>query len=449
MDGHAAHEGIDGYAERNPRLTDAAVVLALLLGAALGVSLAGPGDGPAADRWTGGAIAALACLPLLRGRAHPRVAVLVTTACAVILGVLDYLLTPLLLAPLMVALYWLAATGTPRTAWAYGAVAIVPVVATAVGTDNFDDMVALRALGPALWLLLPLAMGSRTRLRHAWLDAVQARAEHAERTREEEARLRVAEERIRIARDLHDIVAHHMAVANAQAGTAAHFLETNPDLTRRMLRDLQSTTSTAMLELRDTVGVLRQAGPDVDSLEPAPALKPPPEPKPGPKPPPEPKPGLKPGLKPPPGPKPSPGTEGTRSAGPDADSLQPPPGLNQLPRLLEATRSAGLEVEVAVEGERRDLPAGVDLTAYRIIQEALTNATKYAAGGTAALVLRYTRMELIITVSNERRADQPERGRGFGIMGMRERARAIGGALSVRDTDGERFEVTTTLPAAP
>ena len=95
-------------------------------------------------------------------------------------------------------------------------------------------------IGPALWLLLPLAMGSGRRLRHAYLDAVQARAEHAERTREEEARLRVTEERMRIARDLHDVVAHHMALANAQAGTAAHLLETDPGSTKQILTDLQT-----------------------------------------------------------------------------------------------------------------------------------------------------------------------------------------------------------------
>src|SRR6185369_7824840 len=151
-----------------------------------------------------------------------RSTVVVSTVCAVTTGILGFILSPLLLAPLMVALYWLAATTGSRTTWTYGGITTVLVVGTAVGIDNFDNMVALRALGPVLWLLLPLALGSRIRLRHAWLDAVQARAEHAETTREEEARLRVTEERMRIARDLHDIVAHHMAVVNAQAGTAAH-----------------------------------------------------------------------------------------------------------------------------------------------------------------------------------------------------------------------------------
>ncbi|WP_116947366.1 sensor histidine kinase [Jiangella endophytica] len=381
---------LDEYVERRPRLTDVVIVLALLLGAALGVSVVGPGDGPSHDLWVGGVVAGLACLSLLKARGQPRIAVVVTTLCAVVLGALGYLLTPLLLAPLMVALYWLAATSTSRTTWIHGGIATALVVAAAVGVDDFDEMIALRALGPALWLLLPMALGSRTRLRHAWLEAVRARAEHAERTREEEARLRVAEERMRIARDLHDIVAHHMAVANAQAGTAAHLLETDPGLTKQILSDLRSTTSAAMIELRDTVGVLRQAGPEAETLEPA-------------------------------------------------------PGLDQLPGLLEACSSAGLTVRLRVEGERRDLPPGVDLTAYRIIQEALTNATKHAASAHASLVLRYARSGLTITVANDHRVGTAA-GRGYGIIGMRERAHAVGGDLRVSDDDDARFEVTTTLP---
>ncbi len=383
---------LDEYVERRPQLTDVVIVLALLLGAALGVSVVGPGDGPSSDRWVGGVVAGIACLSLLKARGHPRIAAVVTAACAVVLGALGFLLTPLLLAPLMVALYWLAATSTSRTAWTYGGIATALVVAAAVGVNDFDEMVALRALGPALWLVLPLALGSRTRLRHAWLEAVRARAEHAERTREEEARLRVTEERMRIARDLHDIVAHHLAVANAQAGTAAHLFETDPGLTKQILTDLQSTTSSAMLELRDTVGVLRQVGPEEEPLEPA-------------------------------------------------------PGLDQLPHLLDACRSAGLTVNLEVEGIRRDLPPGVDLTAFRIIQEALTNATKHAASATAALILRYARTSLTITVTNDHRIDHGAgHGRGYGIIGMRERAHAVGGDLRVSDDRDARFEVTTTLP---
>jgi signal transduction histidine kinase len=388
--------GLEEYAERHPWLTEVAVVLAVFGAAVLGASLAGPGDGPPRDVRVALVLAAVACLALVKAREHPRVTVAVTTICAVATGGLGYLLTPLLLAPVMVALYWLAASTVARTAWTYGGVTAALVVGAAVGVDHLDETLVFRTIGPALWLLLPLVVGSRSRLRHAYLDSVHARAEHAERTREEEARLRVTEERMRIARDLHDVVAHHMALANAQAGTAAHLLDANPGLTKQILTDLKATTSSVMLELRATIGVLRQAG---DS---------------------------------------------------GAETLEPTPGLALLPRLVEACGSAGLAVSLTIEGEHRDLPPGVDLTAYRIIQEALTNATKYAASATAALCLRYGSTTLTITVTNDTRdGGQPGRGpNGYGIVGMRERAHAVGG--DVRVTDGAAgFEVVSVLPLPP
>jgi signal transduction histidine kinase len=384
---------LEQYTERNPWLTDAVIVTALIGGAVLGLTLVGPGESRPDNVWVAALLTGLACLTLLKARGHARTAVVVTTLCAVVTGSLGYLLTPLLLAPVMVALYWLAATTTPRTSWTFGGITTAAVVATAVGLDNFDEMVALRALGPALWLLLPLALGSSSRLRHAYLDAVHARAEYAERTREEEARLRVSEERLRIARDLHDIVAHHMAVAHAQAGTAAHLLDSNPQLTKTMLADLQATTTTAMLDLRDTIGVLRTGGADDESLEPA-------------------------------------------------------PGLAKLPDLLTSCRSAGLQVTCEVEGEPQELPSGIDLSAYRIIQEALTNATKHSSTGSAYLSLHYRNGALTITVGNNRSPSVPPQSDtpGFGLTGMHERAKAVGGHLTVNDVNPGTFEVVTTLP---
>jgi signal transduction histidine kinase len=400
--GLAAMVDIDEHTERHPWLTDVVVVVALLGSTVLGVNLVGPGENPPDEVRIAGAVTALACLVLFRGRGHPRTAVVVTTLCMVVTGSLGFLLTPLLLAPVMVALYWLAATSTSRTAWIYGGVATASIVTTAVGFE-IDETVALRTVGPALWLLLPLVMGNRFRLRQAYLDAVHARAEHAERTREEEARLRVTEERMRIARDLHDVVAHHMALANAQAGTAAHLLETDPRLTRKILADLQVTTSSAMLELRDTVGVLRANGSD---------------------------------------------DVGVGGGEADAGSLEPAPGLAQLPGLLEKCRSAGLAVTHGVRGEPRELPPGVDLTAYRIIQEALTNATKYAASAAASLTLTYSDTRLVIRIANDTRADAADSrdSPGYGIIGMRERAQAVGGDLRVNEGGEVGFEVVTALP---
>lgn len=213
--------------------------------------------------------------------------------------------------PAVVLLYRLAAGTDPRATRLYGVVTMAVVVVAAVSDRPTTEMLLLRSVGPVLWLMLPLVGGSRDRLRRDYVDSVQARAAYAERTREEEARLRVVEERMRIARELHDVVAHHMAVANAQAGTARHLAPTRPEQAQRLLDELTATTSSALLELRATVGVLRQGG-DADS-----------------------------------------------------DSLEPAPGLDRLPELIATCESAGLDATVVTEGEPRALSPGVDLTAYR------------------------------------------------------------------------------------
>ena len=129
----------------------------------------------------------------------------------------------------MAALYSLADRTDRNTARSYAVATTAVLVATALIAGPEGRSVYLEAVGPAAWLLLPAALGAGVRLRRAYTEAVQARAEYAERTREEEARHRVAEERIRIARELHDVVAHHLALANAQACTAEHLVRSHPD----------------------------------------------------------------------------------------------------------------------------------------------------------------------------------------------------------------------------
>jgi signal transduction histidine kinase len=379
--------------------TDVILVLGLLGTVTLGASIAIPGvSQPRAD-WPAEALAAVSCLAQLRARTYPRGALVVTTVCTVVTVALGYLVTPLILAPLMIALFRLAADTDPRTTRVWGAVTIAVVVATAVFDMATDEtgMLLLRTVGPVLWLMLPLVGGSRDRLRRAHTESVQARAAYAERTREEEARLRVAEERLRIARELHDVVAHHMAVANAQAGTARHLAPTHPEQAMKLLDELTATTSSALLELRATVGVLRQIGDDSDT-----------------------------------------------------DSLEPAPGLDRLPELIATCETAGVEVTVVTEGEPRPLSPGVDLTAYRIIQEALTNVTKHGAGTGASVRLTYSDSRVLISVTNEAAAATSSvPGGGYGLMGMRERAHSIGGDLHAGPRPGGGFEVATALPLHP
>ncbi|MPY41440.1 sensor histidine kinase, partial [Streptomyces phyllanthi] len=261
---------VDRFTARHPLVVDAATVMALMGCAALGSNLSLPGADPPDQGKTVTVLLGVSCLALLRHRRHPRTAVAVTAVCTVAMSALGYLLTPLLLAPVMAALYWLATLTDRRTARLFGITTIAVVVLTSVLSDALDDLsVLLRTIGPVFWLLLPLAVGRMTQLRRAYLEAVQARAEHAERTREEEARLRVTEERMRIARELHDVVAHHLALANAQAGTAAHLVLDQPQQTKRILTDLTGTTSSALRELKATLGLLRQTGdPDSSPLDP-------------------------------------------------------------------------------------------------------------------------------------------------------------------------------------
>ncbi|MET9964447.1 sensor histidine kinase [Streptomyces sp. NPDC006356] len=399
---------IEEFSDRHPFAIDAVLVMALMGCATLGSMLTLPGADPPDQDRTATALMGLSCLSLLKHRTHPRVAVVVSGVCASIVVGLGYLLTPLLLAPVMAALYWLATLTDRRTTRAYGITTLVAVIVAAAFSDSMDHIsLLLRTLGPLFWLLLPLAAGNMTRLRRAYLAAVQARAEHAERTREEEARLRVTEERMRIARELHDVVAHHMALANAQAGTAAHLALTSPEQTKTILTDLTGTTSSALRELKATLGLLRQNG------------------------------------------------------DPDSTPLEPAPGLARLPELVSACASAGLKVTVTTDGEPQRLSPGVDLTAYRIVQEALTNVTKHASTQAAHVRFVYTGSRLKITVSNDgpvaagasAASGAPEadaaQSRGFGVMGMRERARSIGGDLCAGHRPEGGFEVTTALPLQP
>jgi signal transduction histidine kinase len=390
---------IEEFADRHPFVVDLVLVLPLMGSATLGATLTLPGADPPDQDKTAVVLMGVACHALLKHRSHPRTAVVVNAVCAVIVIALGYLLTPLLLAPVMAALYWLATLADRATVRAYGVTTMVALMVAAAFSDSMDDLsLLLRTIGPFFWLLLPLAAGTMTRLRRAYLEAAQARAEHAERTREEEARLRVTEERMRIARELHDVVAHHLALANAQAGTAAHLALDNPRQTKKILTDLTGTTSSALRELKATLGLLRQTD------------------------------------------------------DPDSTGLEPSPGLARLPELVSACASAGLTVTVTTEGKPQPLSPGVDLTAFRIVQEALTNVTKHAAAEAAHVRLAYSGSRLLITVSNDgptTSVPEATQRRGFGVMGMRERAHTIGGELCVGPRPEGGFEVTTALPVQP
>jgi len=383
------------YAKDNPRVTDVALI-ALLLLAASGPAILNS-DLSYTDNLSSRSavpLAAVGTLALLWRRSRPRTVVVVAAVCASAAGGFGYLITPVLLAPVMVALYELAVRLPSKTTRRYLLAATASVVVSALVGDRYGYPWVLTILGPLLFLLLPVVLAESTRLRRDYLTAVTARAEYAERNREEEAHRRVAEERVRIARELHDVVAHHLALANAQAGTAAYLARDRPDQAQLILTELTGTTSAALRELKATVGLLRQ--PD------------------------------------------------------DPNSpLEPSPGLRQLPELTAMFAGAGLDVEVIVEGEEQQLSPGVDLTAFRIVQEALTNVTKHTTTDTASVRLAYGKDRLAITVMNEAGPAMyasAKPGVGFGILGMRERVQSAGGQFQAGPQPEGGFTVATELP---
>lgn len=365
--------------------------------AALGASISTEGIFRPAALLPGAMLSLVASAALFASARYPRAATVVAICCGAAACAMGYLPTPLLLAPLIGCLYRLTvATGPRPAAWWTG----IAVTAVAIGGASSDahpsgGALLLETLGVALWLLPPVFAGRMTHAERAYLQMVQARAEDAERNREEEVRRRLGDERVRIARDLHDVVAHHLAVANAQAGTAAHLLEKRPDQARELLAGLSTSTSAALRELKATVGLLRN--PEDDS----PA------------------------------------------------ATAPAPGLDQLTDLVEACRAAGITVSVTSEGTPRPLPPLVGLTVFRIVQEALTNVTKHAVRPIVAISLVYDDDSFSAQVVNTSAEAAPAGASGFGLLGMRERAMAVGGSVSAGPSGPDQYAVSLTIPLGP
>ncbi|WP_327246831.1 sensor histidine kinase [Streptomyces sp. NBC_01320] len=296
----------------------------------------------------------------------------------------------------VIALYTVAASTDRPTTWRVGLLTMTVLAASAM-VFGASPWYSQENLGVFAWTGMAGAAGDAVRSRRAFVDAIRERAERAERTREEEARRRVAEERLRIARDLHDVVAHHIALVNVQAGVAAHVMDKRPDQAKEALAHVREASRSALNELRATVGLLRQSGDPEAPTEPA-------------------------------------------------------PGLAVLDELVETVRRAGLPVQVACVDRRPPLPAAVDLAAYRVIQEALTNVRKHAGPGAKAevSVVRVGGTAEVTVLDNG--TGSPEGagagadGGGHGLLGMRERVTALGGALTAGPRYGGGFRVHAILP---
>ncbi|GGV42674.1 sensor histidine kinase [Streptomyces spectabilis] len=387
---------IRSWARRHPRAFDAATAAALCALAVLSTTMAQP---PRIVHWpppAAATVAALACAALLARRSRPRLTVITTTACTAALGAmgpaLGYEFGSTLTGPVMAALASLAWHTDSRTAARYTATSALALLAASALWPPGGPQLRPEQVGLAAFILVAPAVADSLRSRRDYVTAVEARAEMALRTREEEARRRVGAERMRIARELHDVVAHHITLAHAQAATADYLLASRPDKAQQVMHNLTATLNSALGELRSTVGLLRERDE------------------------------------------------------PSGPSREPAPGLARLPDLIASFDQVGLTVTLTQDGAEQPLSPGVDLTAYRITQEALTNVSKHALTTTAAVHLHYTDDLLTLTVTDDGPPVQVRGAAGYGLIGMHERAQAAGGHLHARPRDDTGFEVRVELP---
>jgi len=241
---------------------------------------------------------------------------------------------------------------------------------------------------PGLFAMVWIA-GFALRERTVQAEAAEERATHAEREREAAARIAVAEERARIARELHDIVAHAVSVMVLQVGAVRHQLPETLSQDRDALKGVEQAGRTALTEMRRLLGAMRHDGEDLE--------------------------------------------------------LAPQPSLDSLDSLLEGIHRAGLPVRLQVEGEPFALPPALDLSAYRIVQEGLTNALKHARASQAEVIVRYGSDELQIEVRDNGDGTSTE-GMGHGLIGVRERVKIYGGEMTAGTDTGGGFILSTSLP---
>jgi signal transduction histidine kinase len=323
-------------------------------------------------------------LALFARRRFPATTLLVNFAATLTYVVLDYPRGPIFFA-LIVALFSAVLAGRRVVAWAvlaagYGSFLWLPRAA------NIDPAPTLGAIiGLAAWLGLLGTLAEVARVRR---ETATERA----RMQAEERRRRASEERLRIARELHDVLGHHISLINVQAGVALHLIEEKPEQARPALSAIKDASKEALSELRSVLAILRQVDED------------PPR--------------------------------------------SPSPSLSRIEELVSRARTAGLSVHTEVTGEARPLPFGVDLAGYRIVQEALTNVARHAGPATATVHVTYGERDVTVQVDDDgpgSRARKPSSG-GSGIPGMRERAVAVGGGFEAGPRPEGGFRVRARLP---
>ncbi|WP_336323364.1 sensor histidine kinase [Streptomyces lavendofoliae] len=352
-------------------------------------------------------IVLLLCLALALRRRAPEKTLLLVTGIGVAQLAFDIHINPADFA-MLVVIYTVAAQGDGHR-WAsrlalVGGVSAAPLAQVRWPAENvsvpgkvFFTVVLI------VPFVLAWVLGDSMRTRRAYFDQLEERASRLEREREAQAKVAVAAERARIARELHDVVAHNVSVMVVQADGAAYVLDTSPEQAKQALETISGTGRQALAEMRRLLGILRTGEPQ------------------------------------------------------DSEDYVPQPDVQQIEHLVEQVRAAGLTVDFKVEGTARPLPSGVELTAYRIVQEALTNTRKHGgpdAGASVRLVYFDDGLGLLVEddgrgAAHELYEDGGADGRGHGLIGMRERVGMVGGTLDAGPRPGGGFRISALLPLKP
>jgi signal transduction histidine kinase len=369
----------------------------MLAGVGIGVSGAVLGrdrtDGPEGPLWFDVLAILAIVLPLLARRRFPFGAPVAMGVAAALTSFVDQTVVPYDGVTFLVGCAALFLVGSLRDrsqavtglAVAEGILAVVVYNDPRSGVGNF-------IVGSIIFTIVwTIAFGVGRKSVEA--DEAKGRAARAEREREERARSAVTEERARIARELHDVVGHSVSVMTVQASAVRRLLRPEQQREREALLIVEQTGREALAEMRRMVGVLRR-----------------PE---------------------------------------EAPALAPQPSLEHLGKLVEQAREAGLPVDLRVEGEPLPLPAGLDLTAYRLVQEGLTNALKHARAERAQVLVRYSDGDIEVTVSDDGQGAGSGDGGGHGLVGMRERVAVYGGELEAGPRPEGGYRLRAKLPLAP
>jgi signal transduction histidine kinase len=330
--------------------------------------------------------------PLLARRRYPVGALVATGVCVVAAslvdnGLVEHPFVGFLFGLAVCALFGLRPTRTQSVAGLGFMIAAGAIVTANDPTSKGGDYLWTSVTFVVAWIV-GFAVGGK----HREAGEAKARADRAEREREERARRAVTDERARIARELHDVVGHSVSVMTVQASAVRRLVDPDQETVREALLVVEETGRQALAEMRRMVGVLRH-----------------PE---------------------------------------DAPALAPQPSLDEIQKLVAHTRDAGLPVELRIEGHPVQLPAGVDTTAYRFVQEGLTNAIKHAKADRAEVVVRYEDGHVELTVTDDGCGDGKGEGSGHGLVGMRERISVYGGELEAGPRPQGGFRLRARLPVA-